>query len=153
MRGRDRKWRHQSFAPLGLCSSVDPAQVRSMTIKMAAQTLLSSEGIELTMDYRKAKLGPCRLTIEQEQAINNVRNVVMYKLNCCQSENLHEGSLSSFKNMRQTWPYKTWGSGTETRVTRLFSRIIMRLTTPTIFLTANTIYALTLHWGRTECPP
>ena len=48
-----------------------------MTMKMAAQTLLSSEAIELTMEYRKAKLGPCRLTLEQEQAINNVRNAVI----------------------------------------------------------------------------
>jgi len=31
--------------------------LRSITTKMATQTLLSSEAIELTMEYRKAKLG------------------------------------------------------------------------------------------------
>jgi len=54
---------------------------------MAIPTLLSSETIELTMEYRKARLGPCRLTIEQEQeqVINNVKIVAMYKPNCQQS--------------------------------------------------------------------
>ena len=54
---------------------------------MAIPTLLSSDTIELTMEYRKARLGPCRLTIEQEQVINNVKIVAMYKPNCQQSVN------------------------------------------------------------------